>query len=142
VDLCRVLGVPEAGTDERFASAQQRMFNCGDCVGLLDEVFAQRPRAEWLKILAEGGDFIVTVVNALDDLPDDPQAQANGYVTTFDHPSFGPTQVVGVPVRLSETPGSVRLPAPEFGQHTEEVLQEVLGCSWEEIGKLRDTEVI
>ena len=141
-DLCRVLDVPEAGTDERFATAQQRMFNCGDCVGLLDEIFAKRPRAEWLKILAEGGDFIVTVVNAVDDLPDDPQMQVNGYVTTVEHPTFGPTQVVGVPVRLSETPGSVRMPAPEFGQHTEEVLQGVLGCSWEEIGRLRDAEVI
>ncbi|TMA54849.1 MAG: CoA transferase [Deltaproteobacteria bacterium] len=54
----------------------------------------------------------------------------------------GPTQVVGVPVLLSETPGSVRLPAPEFGQHTEEVLTEILGYSWEEIGHLREAEVI
>jgi hypothetical protein len=63
----------------------------------------------------------------------DPQVQANQYVTTFEHPSFGPTQVVGIPVGLSETPGRLRRPAPEFGQHTEEILAEVLGYSWEDV---------
>ena len=67
---------------------------------------------------------------------------ANGYVASFEHPSFGATKVVGVPVRLSETPGQVRLPAPEFGQHTEEILTEVLGYSWDDIAKLRGEEVI
>ena len=141
-NLCRVLEIPEAATDARFTGAKERMFHCADCVALLDEVFARRPRAEWLRRLAEGGDFIATLVNSVDDLPDDPQMQVNGYVTTFAHPTFGPTQVVGVPVLLSETPGSVRLPAPEFGQHTEEVLTEILGYSWEEIGRLREAEVI
>jgi len=141
-NLCRVLEIPEAATDARFTGAKERMFHCGDCVALLDEVFARRPRAEWLRRLAEGGDFIATLVNSVDDLPDDPQMQVNGYVTTFAHPTFGPTQVVGVPVLLSETPGTIRLPAPEFGQHTEEVLTEILGYSWEEIGQLREAEVI
>jgi crotonobetainyl-CoA:carnitine CoA-transferase CaiB-like acyl-CoA transferase len=142
VNLCRVLGVPEAGTDERFATMQQRMFNAGDCIALLDEVFARRPRAEWIRLLTDGGDFIFSVVNAVDDLPDDPQVLANGYVTTFEHPAFGPTQVVGIPVRLSATPGTLRLPAPEFGQHTEEVLTEVLGYSWDDIARLREQGVI
>ena len=141
-NLCRVLGVPDAGTDERFATQMQRMFNAGACVDLLDQVFATRPRAEWLRLLADGGDFIVSIVNALDDLPDDPQVKANDYVTTFEHPSFGPTPVVGIPVRLSETPGSIRMPAPEFGQHTEEILTEQLGYSWEDVGRLREQEVI
>ena len=77
---------------------------------------------------AKGADFIVSVVNSVDQLPDDVQVQANRYVTTFEHPSFGPTQVVGIPVGLSETPGQLRRPAPEFGQHTEEILRE-LGLS-------------
>jgi crotonobetainyl-CoA:carnitine CoA-transferase CaiB-like acyl-CoA transferase len=68
--------------------------------------------------------------------------QANGYVTTFEHPTFGPTRAVGVPVRLSETPGSIRLPAPEFGQHTEEVLTELLGYSWDDVARLKDAQVI
>jgi crotonobetainyl-CoA:carnitine CoA-transferase CaiB-like acyl-CoA transferase len=50
--------------------------------------------------------------------------------------------VAGLPVRLSETPGSLRLPAPEFGQHTEEVLIDLLGYDWDEIARLKDAEVI
>ena len=53
-----------------------------------------------------------------------------------------PGPLVGIPVRLSETPGQLRLPAPEFGQHTEEVLTEMLGYSWDDIARLRDSEVI
>ena len=140
--FCAVLEIPEAAADPRFKTMLDRMMNAGECIALLDEVFARRPRAEWLRRLASGGDFIYSIINSVDDLPDDPQMQANGYVTAFEHPAFGPTQVVGLPVRLSDTPGSIRLPAPEFGQHTEEILTEVLGCSWEEIGRLRDDEVI
>jgi len=140
--FCAVLEIPQAAADARFTTMLDRMMNAGECIALLDEVFARRPRAEWIRRLAEGGDFIYSVINSVDDLPDDPQMQANGYVTAFQHPAFGPTQVVGLPVRLSETPGSIRLPAPEFGQHTEEVLTEVLGYSWEEIGRLREEEVI
>ena len=127
---------------ERFSTMLQRMMNCGDCIAMLDQVFARRPRAEWLARLAAGGDFIVSVVNSVDQLPDDVQVRANDYVTTFEHPSFGPTQVVGIPIGLSETPGQLRRPAPEFGQHTEEILTEVLGYSWEDVGRLREAEVI
>jgi crotonobetainyl-CoA:carnitine CoA-transferase CaiB-like acyl-CoA transferase len=142
VRFCQVLEIPEAATDERFATMLPRMMNCGDCIALLDEVFARQPRDEWMRRLSAGGDFIYSIVNTVDDLPDDPQMQANGYVVDFAHPAFGATRVVGVPVRLSETPGSIRLPAPEFGQHTEEVLTELLGYSWDDIDRLRREEVI
>jgi crotonobetainyl-CoA:carnitine CoA-transferase CaiB-like acyl-CoA transferase len=116
--------------------------NAADCIAILDEAFATKPCAEWIGLLRQGGDFIFTHVNSVDDLPNDPQVLANGYVTDFDHPAFGQTQVVGIPVRLSETPGSIRLPAPEFGQHTEEILTEILGYSWEKVAALREAGVI
>jgi crotonobetainyl-CoA:carnitine CoA-transferase CaiB-like acyl-CoA transferase len=140
--LCEVLEMPALADDARFRDIHARMLHCGDCIALLDEAFARRPRAEWLRRLAEGGDFIASVVNSVDDLPDDPQMLANGYVAPFPHPAFGDTTVVGIPVRLSETPGSIRLPAPEFGQHTEEILTDILGYSWDDVARLRDSEVI
>jgi crotonobetainyl-CoA:carnitine CoA-transferase CaiB-like acyl-CoA transferase len=142
VQLCQVLEIPDAATDERFATMLPRMANCGECIALLDEVFARRPRAEWLRRLAAGGDFIFSVINSVDDLPDDPQMVANAYVTPFEHPAFGTTRVVGLPVRLSDTPGQIRLPAPEFGQHTEEILTGLRGYSWDDVARLRDEEVI
>jgi len=140
--LCEVLEVPALATDERFATMLNRMMNAGECIRCLDEVFAKRPRDEWIDRLRKGGDFIFSIINSVDDLPDDPQMRANAYVTNFEHPSFGTTRVVGLPVRLSDTPGTLRAPAPEFGQHTEEILTGELGYSWEEVGGLKEAEVI
>ncbi|MCZ6853652.1 MAG: CoA transferase, partial [Gammaproteobacteria bacterium] len=63
-------------------------------------------------------------------------------IVEIDHPNHGATQMVGIPVRLSKTPGSVREPAPELGQHTEDVLLNVLGWDWDRISALNDAEVI
>lgn len=137
-DFMRAVGRPELADDPRFATMMARMANCTEAVAILDQAFASKSRDQWIPILRDGGDFIFTVVNSVDDLPDDPQVQANRYVQQFDHPQFGPTSVVGVPIGLSETPGTIRLPAPEFGQHTEEILTELLGYSWEKVGELRE----
>ena len=141
-DLCKAIGRPELGTDPRFADLRVRAANAAECVGALDEAFATRPRDEWLRILRDGGDFIFTVVNSVDELPDDPQMRINGYIVDFDHPSFGPTPMVGIPVRLSETPGAIRAPAPEHGQHTELILVEELGYDWDDVARLREEGVI
>lgn len=142
-DFTKTLGRPELATDERFKDLQSRQVNAAPVIEILDEVFATKTRDEWIAILrAAPGDFIFTIVNDVNDLPDDPQMQANDYVTEFDHPTYGPTKMLGMPVRLSETPGSVRLAAPELGQHTEEILLDVLGYDWERIAELRKLDVI
>jgi crotonobetainyl-CoA:carnitine CoA-transferase CaiB-like acyl-CoA transferase len=142
-DFARVIGRPELATDARFANLRARAANAAECVAVIDAALATKTRDEWIQTMREdAGDFIYTIVNSVDDLPDDPQVLANDYVVTLDHPHYGPTRMVGVPVQLSETPGSVRSPAPELGQHTEEVLIEVLGFDWEQIASLREKEVI
>ncbi len=142
-DFCRALDLPELADDERFRDTASRAQNAAAAVAAFDEAFAKRPRAEWIEHLKKSpGDFIFTIVNTVDDLPDDPQVLVNEYVTEFDHPQYGKTKVVGMPVRLSETPGSVRSPAPELGQNTEEVLLDVLGWDWDRISELREKEVI
>jgi crotonobetainyl-CoA:carnitine CoA-transferase CaiB-like acyl-CoA transferase len=142
-DFCDAVGRPDLAGDPRFANLRARAQNAAACVAALDAVFATRPRAEWLAILrGHRGDFIFTVVNSIDDLVDDPQARANGYVQDFEHPQFGKTRVVGVPVRLSETPGRVAAAAPEFGQHTEEILLDLLGWDWDRISALRERKIL
>jgi len=141
-DFCGAIGRPELATDPRFADMRTRAGNAGAAIEILDAVFASKPRDEWMRILRGGGDFIFCQVNAVDDLPDDPQVQANRYVADFDHPRFGPTQVMGLPLRLSETPGSIRLPAPEFGEHTEAVLVDLLGYTWDQVQALKEAQVI
>ena len=78
----------------------------------------------------------------MNDLASDPQVIANNYIIDYQHEVLGPIKVLGLPVALSETPGKVIAEAPEFGQHTEEVLMELGGYTWEEITVLRDQEAI
>jgi crotonobetainyl-CoA:carnitine CoA-transferase CaiB-like acyl-CoA transferase len=142
-DLAGAIGHPELATDERFKDGYQRAQNAEAAIAILDRAFATRTRDEWVAHLREAkGDFIFTIVNSVEDLPEDPQILANDYVVDFDHPQHGKTRVLGLPVRLRETPGSVRLPAPELGQHTEEILLDVLGYGWERITELRERGAI
>ena len=67
---------------------------------------------------------------------------ANNYVVDYDHPAWGSTKVVGSPLILSKTPADPKAPAPEFGEHTEQLLIDVLGYSWEDVAKLKEEEVI
>jgi crotonobetainyl-CoA:carnitine CoA-transferase CaiB-like acyl-CoA transferase len=141
--FARAIDRPELADDPRFATQMNRATNRIECVAILDSAFASRPRAAWMAHLSESpGDFIFTIVNEPGDLATDPQVLANQYVVDFDHPQHGKTRVLGMPVRLSATPGSVRLAAPELGQHTEEILLDVLGLDWERISTLRDHKVI
>jgi crotonobetainyl-CoA:carnitine CoA-transferase CaiB-like acyl-CoA transferase len=142
-DFCKALGIQELEKDPRFDNIQVRAQHCEELIKILDKVFAGKPREEWMRTLKTAeGDFIYTVVNAISDLPQDPQMLANDYIVDFNHPTMGPIKEVGMPVRLSKTPGQVQAPAPEFGEHTEQVLIDLLGYSWEDIARLKDEEVI
>ena len=141
-DFCKTLGIPELEKDPRFENMKVRGRNAEEIIAIVDEIFVSKPRAEWMQILKDGGDFIYTLVNNITDLPDDPQMQANDYVVDYAHPTWGETQIVGSPLILSETPADPKAPAPEFGEHTEQVLIDMLGYSWEDVGRLRETEVL
>ncbi len=141
-DFCKVLGIEQVLDDPRFATMSDRADNAKDLIPILDAAFASRPRDAWMKALKAGGDFIYTVVNTIADLPSDEQMLANEYIVDYDHPRIGKTQLVGVPVRLSKTPGDPKGAAPEFGEHTERILTELLDYSWEDVAKLREEEVI
>lgn len=141
-DFCVAMGFPELIDDARFNNIKVRGKNHRELVAILDKVFAGKPRAEWMTILKNGGDFIYTVVNKISDLPTDSQVIANEYVVDYDHPEIGKTKVVGVPIILSKTPGNPRGRAPELGENTEMILTDMLGYSWDDVAKLRDDGVI
>lgn len=141
--VCRVIGRDDMATDPKFVDMPSRRENSEEAVRILDETFATKPREEWLRLFKEGpGEVICGPVHDTEDLVDDPQTEANNYIIDFDHPVFGTIKMPGIPVGFSKTPGAVRREAPEFGQHTEEILTEVLDISWDEIAQLRDDKVI
>jgi crotonobetainyl-CoA:carnitine CoA-transferase CaiB-like acyl-CoA transferase len=141
-NFCEVVGKPELIADPRFAEVKIRGKNSAAVVAIFDEVFATRPRHEWMRVLKGRGDFIYTIVNSVTDLPDDPQVRANDYVVDYDHPALGNLTLLGMPVKLSVTPGEPRGHAPELGEHTELLLTEMLGYSWDDVARLREANVI
>jgi len=138
--FCAAVGMPELERDERFAHHGARRDNIEALYVLLDEQFLSRTTAEWMAVL-EPADMICAPVASYEALVEDAQALANEYLLTVDHPSNGPTQVVGFPWKFGETPARAAAAAPELGQHTEEVLLG-LGYGWEEIASLREAKAI
>lgn len=140
--FCEVLGREDLITDSRFKNTSQRAENCGILIETLDNVFATRDRDVWIELFREGGKLIFCSVNTIEDLMNEPQILANNYITEFTHPSQGTIKVIGTPIHFTKTPSMLRLPAPELGQNTEEVLLEVGDYTWQEIEKLKEKNII
>jgi crotonobetainyl-CoA:carnitine CoA-transferase CaiB-like acyl-CoA transferase len=138
--VCRAMGRPELENDPRFNSIEARGENARELIAIMDKIFATKTRAEWSEIFEREG-LIHTPVQTPTEVINDPQALANEYVTSFDHPVLGKTKMVGFPWDFSQTPASVRREAPELGQHTEEILLE-MGYSWDDITDLKNEGVI
>lgn len=141
-EFCRALGVEELIDDPRFIDIPSRGRNARELVAILDRVFAGRTRGEWIERLRRADDLVFGTVNTISDLLDDPQVIANEYLVEYEHPTLGMSRVVGVPVRFEKTPGDPRGRAPELGEHTEQVLTEMLDYSWEEVAGMREAGVI
>ncbi len=139
-DVCMALGLKELIEDRRFNTIEARSRNAKELITLFDEAFSTRPREEWLTLLRQAG-CICTPVQTPTEVSNDEQALANDYFVYTDHPEHGKTKMVGFPWSFSDTPASCKLPAPELGQHTEQILSE-LGYNAEEIAELREKEVI
>lgn len=139
--LCAALGQPELEHDARFATIKDRTLNAAALVGVFEKAFASRPREEWGRRFDANG-LIWAPVQRMIDVIDDPQVAANGYITKVeDHPLYGTFDTINTPLQFSRSEAGPQGPAPEVGQHTEEVLLE-LGYDWAQIERLRDTGAI
>jgi crotonobetainyl-CoA:carnitine CoA-transferase CaiB-like acyl-CoA transferase len=138
--LCRAIDRDELIDDSRFLQPSDRMDNLDDLTATLDATFASKCSQDWLNALAEAGVPAGPIYN-MEDVYADPQVQARDMMVEMDHPTAGRVKNIGVAVKLSDTPGSVRSPSPLLGQHTDDVLSD-MGCSEDEIARLRDAGAI
>ena len=136
--VCRAIGREELIEDPKFNSFEARAKNRMELFGIFDNTFGSKTLDEWKPLFAK---IPSAPVQNLLEVVNDPQARANGYFTKLDHPVHGQIEVIAPPVQFSKTPATVRTAAPEFSQHTEEVLLEV-GYSWEDITRFKDKNVI
>ena len=138
--VCQVIEREDLEHDPRFEAFQPRVENHAALLHILDEAFRSKTLEEWKAPLAQSGIPFAPYQSFLEAVSD-PQARANDFFVPVDHPSYGRIEVISNPVNLSKTPASIRLPAPEFGQHTEEVLLE-LGYTWDDISQFKQQGVV
>ena len=138
--LCRALERPDLLEDPRFAGRSLRMEHRAALIEALEKTTAGETRAHWLERLGRDG-VPSGPINSYAEALADPHALARQMVVDLVHPGAGPIKALGIPVKLSETPGAVDRAAPLLGQHTAEILTE-LGYSRAEQRELEARGII
>jgi CoA:oxalate CoA-transferase len=139
--LCRILGLDDLIHDPRFATNHLRTENQPELSAILTAELINKTTAEWIGI-CEKADIPFSKINNIKEICEDPIIRHRNMLVTVDQPGVGPVRIAGSPIRLSETPGEVRGPAPLLGEHSAEVLREVLGYTTERIEDLKAEGVI
>ena len=134
--FCTLVGHDDWAADERFTSNPKRTEHQPLLKEMITPVFTTKTVDEWIKILKEAG-IPVGPINTVDRVLQDPQILAREMLVETDHPVAGKIKMAGVPIKLSETPGKVEAPAPTLGQHTEEILAQMLNYDSAKIEALR-----
>jgi crotonobetainyl-CoA:carnitine CoA-transferase CaiB-like acyl-CoA transferase len=138
--FCKAVGLEDIIDDPRFNTMEGRAENNTALIKIIDEAIAKKTLEEW-KAQFQGRDIVYSPVQTPAEAVVDPQAIANNFFEDYDHPLWGKIELLPAPQTFTETPGRYTTPAPEWGQHTDEVLLE-LGYSWEDMNSLREKQVI
>jgi formyl-CoA transferase len=141
VKLCEAIGLSELGRDPHYATNAQRVEHREKIVRLLEARLATRTRKEWEAILAPLG-IPCGPINRMDEVFADPQVQHLQMVLEAQHPVAGTIRMVRNPATFSRTPVDLRHIPPRLGEHTEEVLRDLLGYSAAQVAALRAAGVV
>jgi formyl-CoA transferase len=136
VNFCKLAGKEEWLEDPRFESNPKRVENRDLLLPLVAEVMAGKTCSEWMDLFVERA-IPCGPVNDMRHLFADPQVLHRGMIVELPHPTIGSLRLAGIPIKYSETPGRVRRPPPLLGEHTEQVLAEVLGYTPQKVEALR-----
>jgi CoA:oxalate CoA-transferase len=139
--FCRAIERPDLAEDARFQTNALRTENHAALYATLESVTRQRTTAGWVEVLERHG-LPHSPINTADKVIDDPNIRHRKMIVEVDQPGMGPIEIVGSPFHLSETPGAVRTPAPILGEHTEQVLREVLGYTASQVQELSATGAV
>lgn len=141
IKFCQAIDLVDLVIDERFKTNPLRNLHYIELRPLIAERIVQKPTAFWQSILDTSG-VPNSPINSVADLLENPQIAAREMIVEVQHHKAGKMRMAGVPIKLSHTPGSIRNPAPLLGEHTEEVLRELLGYSQQSIDDLKSQGVI
>ena len=133
--FCTTLARADLAADSRFATNAQRVERFDELRPLVSDTLAPYRLNQAVELLRDAG-VPCGAVRSIAEALDDPQIIARAMIEEIDHPAIGPLKLLGLPVKLSATPGSVRLPPPRLGEHTRAVLSGDLGWSAEDVARV------
>jgi crotonobetainyl-CoA:carnitine CoA-transferase CaiB-like acyl-CoA transferase len=139
--FCDIAGRPELAKDPRFATNSQRIVHRATIIPIVAEIMTEKTRAEWMEALEQAG-IANGPINTLDQVFENPQVKARGMKIALPHPVAGSVPLVASPLRFSETPVAYDRAPPTVGQHTDEVLRDLLGFADGKIKVLREMKVV
>ncbi len=139
--FCNVLEVPDLIADPRFADAAARSKNREVLIPMLEAKFVERPGDEWIQALWAAR-VPAGPIHTLDRLASDPQFRARNMVVQIEHPTTGPMTTLGTPVKVEGTSDANFAPPPTLGEHTAEVLRDLLGYDAQRIQRLTQAGAI
>jgi len=139
--LCKVMGIEQVAYDERYNSRAKRLEHREEVDRILEERFLTKTTDEWMELFVQY-DIPAGPINTLDKALSDPHILSRDMVVEIDHPKTGKLKDVGNPIKLSGTEAAVYNPPPLLGQHSEEILRDLLGYSQENIEKFRKSNII
>ena len=138
--LCRAVGVDHLLSDPRFATSGDRKAREQELANLLEETFSRETTQHWMEVLGAAG-VPAGPINDLEQVYSDPHVRDREMMVELDDPELGRLKNIGIPVKLSLTPGRIRRRAPDLGEHTGEVLLEARYTA-EEVARLREEGVV
>ena len=138
--FCQIIDREDLKNDPRYTSFEVKEADQLALFKILEEIFLTRTLEEW-KQRFKAGVYPWAPLQNLPEVINDPQARINNFFVPLDHPTHGRIEVMTGPVNLSKTPEVMRMPAPESGQHTDEILRE-LGYTGADIGRYRQEGII
>jgi crotonobetainyl-CoA:carnitine CoA-transferase CaiB-like acyl-CoA transferase len=139
--LCRAIGLPELSDDPAYSTNRDRVNRYEVLRPRIAERLRARSRGEWIATLTAEG-IPCGAVRDVGEVLHDPQLDARKMIETIEHATLGAVRVLGVPIKLSATPGRIRSAPPTLGQHTDQILQTMAGLNVEEIARLRALRVV
>ncbi len=139
--FCEAAGCTELATDARFINNGKRVEHRAELTRLLGEVFSKRTTRDWVTLLEAAG-VPNGPINTLAQVYEEPQVKARGIRVEMPHPVAGSVSTVASPMRFSATPVEYKQAPPVLGEHTEEVLQQILGKTAQEMTQLRSDGIV
>jgi CoA:oxalate CoA-transferase len=139
--FCEVIDREDLTGDPRFRTNRLRTEHVKELIPIISEEISKKTTKEWSELF-DKADLPYSPVNSIKDICADPHISYRNMLVEIDQPEVGKMTIAGSPIRLSETPGEVYAPAPLLGQHTEEILKNVLSYSEGDIDDLKREGII